>query len=431
MISNLYNRSIALSGTDYKLYEDFISTAYRKFTSTRNNENRRRSPQCMSNSSAVYNVEFTPSNSNIVIACYANKAFALYDVRLESKVCSVLKAHDNGINVVSFLDSFLFATGSDDKKIKIWDLRMLSGKSVAVLKGHRGWVKNIEIDRRSNSIISLAFSDGVRKWDIDKLDMYEIRTNDNLLFNIHQAVRLRLSPDSSTMAISLRKDHLFVVSNFDGNTIEELRDNIPQEFPLDKPNQKKFIENFKHCRKNIPSVHVINSTSESSNRTPLSIAYHPGSKHLAMRIVDIRRNMLEQELTVLYNINKSGRVSYNDMDNTASNFLRYIDEESPDSVIDYIKEISFSQPDGRVLVSPHGNGVRLLAADRCCTSMDMFYDSRYNSFEKGLQCIDFDTIAVCNDWHKDGVLSCRLNSDNMCLVSGSVDGDLAFNWPIL
>ena len=423
MIPHLYNRRVILSGTDYKLCEEFFNTAYRRFNTTN------RTP--LSTSSAVYNIEFTPSNSNTVIACHADKTLSLYDVRLESKTCSVPKAHDDGINIISFLDYFLFATGSDDEKIKIWDLRMLSNKSVAVLRGHQGWVKNVEIDRRSNSIISVAFNDGVRKWDMDRLDMYESGTIDNLLFDIPQAIRVRLSPNNSTLVVCLRKDHIIVINNFDGNTIEEIKDGFPKEFPLDENKQKKFIENFQYCTKNIPSVHEINSMVGNSYRTPLSLACHPDSKHIAMRMVDVHRNMLDHELTVLYKIDQSNCVAYNNIDNTSCNFIRYVDEESPDSVLDYIKEISFSHPDGRILVSPYINGVRLLAVDQNCTPMDLFYDRRYSSFEKRMKCIDFDKIGVCSDSHKDGVLTCRLCSDNMCLVSGSVDGDLVFNWPRL
>ena len=408
-----------MSGTDCKIQEEFYQSSYRNFQKCQD----RRS----STFGAVYNIEFTPSNDYTVVACHANKALDLYDTRLESKTCSIANAHEDGVNVISFIDNFLFATGSDDGLIKIWDIRMLSEKSVAVLKGHEGWVKNVEVDRRSNSLFSVAFNDGVRKWNINKLDSYKNGLEDNLLFEMPEAVRLRISPDSSTMLISQRKDHMVVLYNFDGSTVEEVKEAVPETFPLTVKNRFKLFRAFQSQHKNIVTVHDINFPRDGSYRTPLSIAYHPDSKLVAMRLVDIQYFMLQEEMSILYNVDLSRPSdAYQTTEKTSKRFLRRAVEDSPESVMDYIKEISFSKPDGRVLASPFGNSVRLLAIDKLCTPMDVYCDNRYPvDLEKHS---NFEDIVVCSE-HRNGVLTCRLNSHNMCLVSGCVDGDVIFNWP--
>ncbi len=419
MFKFLKTRTTSLSGTDCQFQEEFYKSSYRKFSKCQD----RRS----STFGAVYNLEFTPSNDYTVVACHANQALALYDTRLESRTCSIANAHEDGVNVISFIDTFLFATGSDDGLIKIWDIRMLSEKSVAVLKGHKGWVKNVEVDRRSNSLFSVAFNDGVRKWDINKLDSYEQGLEDNLLFKMPKAVRLRISPDSSTMLISQRKDHLVVLYNFDGTTVEEVKGVVPKTFPLSNQARFKLSRAFQSQRKNIATIHDINSSRDGSYRTPLSIAYHPDSKLVAMRLVDIQHFMLQEEMSILYDVGLSRPShAYQTTEKTSKRFLRRTVEDSPESVIDYIKEISFSKPDGRVLASPFGNSVRLLAIDKLCTPMDVYCDSRYPvDLEKNSV---FTDIVVCSE-HRNGVLTCRLNSHNMCLVSGCIDGDVIFNWP--
>ena len=381
---------------------------------------------------AVYNVEFTPSNDYTVVACHANKAIAVYDARIQSKpLSSVPNAHDDGVNVVSFFDNFLFATGSDDGLIKIWDIRMLSSKSIAILRGHKGWVKNVEIDRRSNQIFSVAFDDGVRRWDIDRLDSYDEDAEDNLIFELHSAVRLRISPDSSTMAISLRKDHMVVVYEFDGNTIEEIKDVVPETFPISMGARYGLFQSFQNqdrIHRNVPTVHNFRHIPDDSYSTFLSVAFHPDSKLVALRLVNIHDYMLQREDCLLYNIALTKpRDSYITNRQMKERHLRTAYEDSPDSVLDYIKEISFSKPDGRVLASPYGNCVRLLGIDENCTPMDIYCDPRYPINIEKHELLE--TIDVCSDHGDGGVLTCRLNFNSMCLVSGCMNGRLVFNQP--
>ena len=378
---------------------------------------------------SIYNVEFIPTG-NAVIACHANKAITLHDTRLEKQVLAIPTAHHDGVNVVTFLDSSVFATGSDDSTVRIWDIRRFADKSLGVLKGHKGWVKNVEVDHKSGVLFSIAFTDGVRKWNLDDLDSYQSEEiYDNLIFNIKYPVRLRISPDSSTMVISMRRSHLFVVSNFDGCSIDELWNSIPQNYPPLETDISRLSSHFKDRKKNIPCVHEIGPSSEANYRTPLSLTFHESGQYLAMRMIDVKANRLTQEISVLYKMQKEPQKYFYNVQELNPNFLNYIDEYSPHSVLDFIKEISFSS-DGRIIVSPFGDKVRLFSVDHHCTPIDLFHDDRYQSTEKELKSLDFEEVAVYGG-HCNGVLTCRLNSWDMCLVSGDVDGRVVFNRPRL
>ena len=377
---------------------------------------------------SICDVEFIPTG-NAVIACHVNKAITLHDTRLEKEVLAIPTAHRDSVNVITFLDSSVFATGSDDSTVRIWDIRRFADKPLGVLKGHKGHVRNVEVDHRSGILFSLAITDGVRKWNLDDLDSYqseEIR--DNLVFNFKYLLRFRISPDSSTMVIS-RQNHLFVVSNFDGCSIDELWNSIPQNYPLLEADISRLSSHFKDRKKNIPCVHEIGPSSEAYYKMPLSLTFHESGQYLAMRMIHVKpkANIIVQEISVLYKMQKEPQKYFYNVQELNANFLNYIDESH--SVLSYIKETSFSS-DGRILVSPFGDKVRLFSVDYHCTPIDVFHDDRYQITEKELKSSDFEEVAVYGG-HCNAVLSCRLNSWDMCLVSGDVDGRVVFNRPRL
>lgn len=379
---------------------------------------------------SVFNVEFTPTVYTVLVA-HANKAVTIYDSRLERRVMAIPNAHNDCVNIITFLDEFAFATGSDDKTIRLWDIRQCSvGKGlISVLKGHKGWVKNVEFDRRSGQLFSMAFNDGIRKWDINKGDHYISGEPDNLLFEAKEGVRMRLSPDGTTMVISLRRNHIFIVSKFDSETVSSIWNSFPPHVPLslsDKINIAQFSEN--EC--NVPVVHRISHFTGSNYHTPLSFVFHPSSNFLAMRLLGVET--LEQlvsveETSVLYDIKIPDRPQpFYGIDANWNRFLKSCIEYSPQSALEFIKEISFST-DGRLLVSPYGESVRMLAVSTTCTPMDIYYDNRYHGKEESPGFVEVSPALCCG--HQSPVLTCRLNSDNMCLVSGCYEGKVLFNWP--
>lgn len=57
-----------------------------------------------------------------------------------------LHSHSDCVNVARFLDEHTLFTGSDDCTVKRWDLRR--NACVTTMRGHTGWVKNIEFTSR-------------------------------------------------------------------------------------------------------------------------------------------------------------------------------------------------------------------------------------------------------------------------------------------
>ena len=218
-----------------------------------------------------------------------------------------------------------------------------------------------------------------------------------------------------------------MVSKFDGCSIDELWNSIPQNYPLLEADISRLSSHFKDRKKNIPCVHEIGPYSEANYRTSLSLTFHESGQYLAMRMLDVKANRLIQEISVLYKMQKEPQKYFYDVQELNANFLNYIEESC--SVLSFIKETSFSS-DGRILVSPFGNKVRLFSVDYHCTPIDLFHDDRYRSTEKELKSSEFEEVAVYGG-HCNTVLSCHLNSWDMCLVSGDVDGRVVFNRPRL
>ena len=61
-----------------------------------------------------------------------------------------------------FIDNRLFATCSDDRTVKLWDLRNMD-KEVQTLTGHTNWVKNIECI--GGRLLTSGFDGNIIMWD--------------------------------------------------------------------------------------------------------------------------------------------------------------------------------------------------------------------------------------------------------------------------
>ena len=66
-----------------------------------------------------------------------------------------------------FLDNWSFATCSDDKNVKLWDVRNLVS-SVQTLQGHKNWVKNIEYDKTNQLLVTSGFDCNIFTWPINR-----------------------------------------------------------------------------------------------------------------------------------------------------------------------------------------------------------------------------------------------------------------------
>lgn len=379
---------------------------------------------------SIFNIQFSPTDSIVLTAC-SNKAIIGYDPRISPSkpIRSVSSAHSDCTNCITFINETSFASCSDDKTIRLWDLRNLSS-STCTLMGHTNWVKNIEYDRRSNKLFSVAFQDGVREWALGDFKGGNYEESGNFVFRLNDPVRMRIAPDGSRMFVSLRQNKCVVIDRFDGETVTEHRKLVEQLVKKPTSNAHPQAGALKTNRPCIMSMSGL-MANERSYRSVMSVSFHPCGEMVALRHVDVKNNHLEQELSTLYNLRipDSEFQPYLAIKKSSKNYLKYTDEHSPDHSLDYIKECSFSG-DGRVLASPHEYGVRLLAVDSKCTPAELYYDDRYFSSERKAQYFDFDVVCSLSG-HTGPVLSCGFANHDMILGTGCMEGQVLFHKPHL
>ena len=165
---------------------------------------------------AIFNVKFSPDGRVLVAAC-ENSCLQIYDPIKYNRRCEVIQAHSGCVNCIQFLDHKTFVTGSDDNTIRIWDLRKLTAP-LHILKGHQGWVKNIEYDRNTGLLISSSFDETVRTWDIDNPKDGIIQSI--IVMKQRELIRAKLSNDCSKLFLALTDGSgIIIIHDLDLNTI--------------------------------------------------------------------------------------------------------------------------------------------------------------------------------------------------------------------
>lgn len=384
---------------------------------------------------SVFNLEFSPEE-DFVVTVLAGRAFEVYDPRIRKKIHSRLGAHDDCVNCVTFINNRQFATCSDDATIRLWDLKNVRFP-LGVLRGHHNWVKNIEYDRISGLLFSIAFQDGVRYWNMEDLAAYSTdEDRDNLLTTLDDPVRMRLAPDGSKMFVSSRKSQCLIMNDFDGkkltdNSVQGLHRSFLEDISKYHPRRQNqaLQEKLRQLSTNRPSIHTLcGHRGMEKYRMVMSAAFHPSGEFVGMRYTDVSDGRIRQELTSLFDVRQDSYSPIVGIKHVEHKYLRYVDDISPSESRDYIKEICFSR-DGRVLASPHENGVRLLAIDTQCTSPEVYFDNRYHSQHKHDNCPDFEVVLHTPDTHLSPVLTCKFAHNDFILATGSQAGTVAFTSP--
>ena len=380
---------------------------------------------------SVFNIKFSPTDKLALGVCSGHSVVG-YDPRtcVGKPVSEISPAHGNCVNCITFINDCLFATCSDDMTIRLWDLRNL-GTCSRVLTGHRNWVKNIEFDHRSNRLFSVAFYDGVREWDFNDLEQYNARDDpNNLALSLNNPVRMRIAPDGSKMFISTRKSKCLIIDRFNGATLSKTNSLVTD---ILQNSEKRELEDMRHNR---PAVYLMcNDQGIHNFRAIMSIEFHPCSSLAAIRYVDIREEEIASERTSMYDFGLSSKNCYKShysYKESASKYFKIIDEEIVGETVDFIKEFCFS-PDGRVIASPHGNGVRLLAVDDSCTLMEVYSDDRCPHEGKQIApelCVVND-LSAANQAFTSPVLSCRFANHDFILATGGYSGEFLFHQPRL
>ncbi len=377
---------------------------------------------------SVYNIEFSPVN-DLALAVYSQRAVLCYDPRLESfkPIHTLCNAHDDAVNCLTFIDPLSFATCSDDKTIRIWDLRQLKG-SVAVLQGHKNWVKNIEYDKKSGRLFSVALYDGVREWNMNKMCDYTNEKCNNLVFKMVDPVRMRLSPNTNKMFISERDNVCTVISQFNGESLKEITQ-IVEDLRKDISD----ADTFKHIDQltcNRPSIYTMTGQrTESSYRAIMSASFFPCGDFIGLRHMDfnLRDQQFQCEHISLFDLRQDVYRPKYPSKECQNKYLKYADEYSPIESLDIIKEISVSK-DGRIIASPYGTGVRLLTIDEQATPPNSFFDDRYHSSFKQACTLDLHTMQTLAG-HNRAVLACKFANNDLLLATGCLEGRVVFHKP--
>ena len=165
-------------------------------------------------SDAIYNLEFS-TDDKIVLSGGANDEVSIYD----SCSCSLKKVgyfktgHEPGVNGIKFLDSRLILTCSDDKQIALWDIRN-TAERVSTLQGHESWVKSMSFNNETKTLISSAFDDTIRLWNIDKYEK-DGSIKSDVILKIPFLVRTEFSKDFTKLVVSTTTGLLLFFDNVD------------------------------------------------------------------------------------------------------------------------------------------------------------------------------------------------------------------------
>uniref|UniRef100_A0A8C4PYZ1 DDB1- and CUL4-associated factor 10 n=1 Tax=Eptatretus burgeri TaxID=7764 RepID=A0A8C4PYZ1_EPTBU len=151
-------------------------------------------------------------HSSVLAAACEQSQVLLIDPRCCRLVHTVPYAHEDCVNNIRFLDGRLFASCSDDATVALWDQRRLTCP-VSRLRGHTSWVKNIEFEPLDGLLVTSGFDGNVLVWETNSCT--EEGCPHRTFFHTHSLMRMRLTPDCSSMLISTSPGYLLVLYNLD------------------------------------------------------------------------------------------------------------------------------------------------------------------------------------------------------------------------
>jgi WD40 repeat protein len=108
-----------------------------------------------------------------------------------------LKGHGAAIGAIAFASSTRLVSGGWDRTIRIWDLSSIPDRvpPPLVLRGHRGFVTSVSIDRSGQRIVTTGMDHTARLWNLDAATAEESAATTGL-----QVQCLAYSPDGKFLA---------------------------------------------------------------------------------------------------------------------------------------------------------------------------------------------------------------------------------------
>ncbi|XP_041713635.2 DDB1- and CUL4-associated factor 10 isoform X1 [Coregonus clupeaformis] len=390
---------------------------------------------------AVFNLEYSPDGSVLTVACEQTEVL-LFDPISSKHIKTLVEAHEDCVNNIRFLDNRLFATCSDDTTIALWDLRKLNSK-VCSLHGHASWVKNIEYDTSTRLLVTSGFDGNVITWDTNRFT--EDGCPHKKFFHTRYLMRMRLTPDCSKMLISTSSGYLLILHDLDLTQSLEVgsyRMLRARRTPLSPDGSASASRSSGAPRQGNDSSKIHPHREGLSPRNSLEVLTPeiPGERDRGNCITSLQlhpkgwaalircsSNMDDQEVSHLTPQNpQEWTCVYEFQDGSPTRppvsprcslrLTHYIEEANVGR--GYIKELCFS-PDGRLICSPYGYGVRLLSFDENCMELS--------------DCLPVQTSCLREVRsiysHSDVVLTTKFSPTHCQLASGCLSGRVALYQP--
>uniref|UniRef100_A0A8K9XBX5 DDB1- and CUL4-associated factor 10 n=1 Tax=Oncorhynchus mykiss TaxID=8022 RepID=A0A8K9XBX5_ONCMY len=365
-----------------------------------------------------------------ILACEQTEVL-LFDPISSKHIKTLVEAHEDCVNNIRFLDNRLFATCSDDTTIALWDLRKLNSK-VCSLHGHASWVKNIEYDTNTRLLVTSGFDGNVITWDTNRFT--EDGCPHKKFFHTRYLMRMRLTPDCSKMLISTSSGYLLILHDLDLTQSLEVgsyRMLRARRTPLSSDGSASASRSSGAPRQGNDSSKIHPHREGLSPRNSLEVLTPeiPGERDRGNCITSLQlhpkgwaalircsSNMDDQEWTCVYEFQDGSPTRPPVSPRCSLRLTHYIEEANVGR--GYIKELCFS-PDGRLICSPYGYGVRLLSFDENCMELS--------------DCLPVQTSCLREVRsiysHSDVVLTTKFSPTHCQLASGCLSGRVALYQP--
>ncbi|MDJ0511454.1 MAG: caspase family protein [Crocosphaera sp.] len=156
----------------------------------------------------------------------------------KQRVGKVWQAHQGSIwNVAFSADSQYIASGGEDGKVRIWNLK---GKKLAQFEGHNGPVRSVKFTANSKQIVSSGDDGTTRLWNLP-IHLFDHQNVDS--FPKHEVKKNQpiLSPDKKLLAL-VDKDNKIQITDVNEKNLNTFQDHIGKIWAINfSPNSQLLV----------------------------------------------------------------------------------------------------------------------------------------------------------------------------------------------